>query len=230
MKQIISFLENLQRNNTTEWFHAHRTEYDEARQRFNDFALKLMAEVSHFDTSTAGLDLKDCTYRINRDIRFSADKSPYKTHFGVFICPGGKKSGKSGYYFQLAPGEGVYPDGCMLAVGNYCFDKKVVDVVREDIDEEGEKFDAMIKVAKEDDFFLDYEGALKRVPRGYDPNHPYADYLRLKAYCLVKPLSLKLVYGDDFNGDDLLTTVVSLFRKNKPFSDYINKVVEFTQE
>ena len=104
MKKVIAFLRTLRENNNTEWFHAHRREYEEAKDSFSQFARRLIEETGRFDESVAGLELKDCTYRINRDIRFSADKSPYKTHFGVFIAPGGKKSGRAGYYFHLSVG------------------------------------------------------------------------------------------------------------------------------
>lgn len=225
MKGVIDFLHNLQQNNNTQWFHAHRAEYEAARDRFNAFALRLLAELAEMDKSLAGLELKDCTYRINRDIRFSADKSPYKTHFCLFAAPGGKKSGKAGYYFHLSVGGDGYPDANMLALGNYCYDKRVVEIVREDLEDEGEKFDALVRCGAEDGLMLDFENALKKVPKPF-ADSPYKDYARLKAYCLQRAIDPSQVTDPDA----LIAYLMAIFRKNKPFIDYINKVVDYTME
>ena len=228
MKRVLAFLRELRENNNTVWFHAHRAEYEEVRSYFNDFAVRLIAKVQEFDASVAGLELKDCTYRINRDIRFSSDKSPYKTHMGVFICPGGKKSGKAGYYIHVSPegeGGGGYPDGCMLAIGNYCYDKKVVEIVREDIEDDGAFFDGMIQNAKQKGYQLDCEDSLKRVPRGFNADSPYAEYLKLKSYCLSKRVSEEFVCAES-----LMENVVEEFRSQKSFNDYLNKVADYVEE
>ena len=98
---IIRFLNELRANNNKNWFDANRKWYEDVKSDFFEFSKKLIIEVSKFDSRINNLDIKDCTYRINRDIRFSNDKSPYKTHFGTFICPKGKKSGFGGYYFHI---------------------------------------------------------------------------------------------------------------------------------
>lgn len=225
MKKVVEFLRQLQQNNCSEWFHAHKGEYEEVKRYFNDFALELIAGAGEFDESVRGLELKDCTYRINRDIRFSADKSPYKTHMGVFIAPGGKKSGKAGYYFHLSVGGDGYPDACMVAVGHYCYDKKVVEIVREDLMDEPERFESYVQTGAKDGFELDYEGALKKVPKEFlDCKFP--EYTRLKCYCLMKPMTLK----DVSNRDELLNNLLVLFERNKPFIDYLNQVIEYVEE
>ncbi len=91
MKAIVTFLRELQANNNREWFLANKERYAALQAHFNHFVDDLIHEISRFDSSVTGLTAKDCTYRIYRDVRFSADKSPYKTHMGAFICPGGKK-------------------------------------------------------------------------------------------------------------------------------------------
>lgn len=224
MEKIIAFLRELQKNNNTEWFHAHKSEYEKVKEQFDRFALQLIAGVAEFDKSTIGLELKDCTYRINRDIRFSADKSPYKTHMGVFIAPGGKKSGHAGYYFHLSVGGEGYPDQNMLAVGHYCYDKKVVEIVREDIIDDGKKFDHYIKTASKDGFQLDYDNSLKKIAKEY-VDFPYKDYLRLKAYCLDKPLDESFICDDS-----LLENVLKIFKHNQPFVAYLNQVIDYTKE
>ena len=96
MKTVIEFLDDLARNNDRDWFEAHRDRYVEAKRRFDEFAERYLAAVATFDPSVAGLALKDATYRIYRDTRFSADKSPYKTYMGVFACPRGKSRAMRG--------------------------------------------------------------------------------------------------------------------------------------
>ena len=104
MQSVIRFLDELSHNNNREWFAAHKAQYLEARAIFHGFCRQLLTQVAEYTPHTAQLDIKDITYRIHRDIRFSQDKSPYKNHMGVFICPFGKKSGYSGYYFHLQGG------------------------------------------------------------------------------------------------------------------------------
>lgn len=225
MKQIVAFLRELQKNNHIEWFHAHRKEYEEARDRFQLFAQRLIDGVGEFDESVRGLELKDCTYRINRDIRFSADKSPYKTHFGVFIAPGGKKSGRAGYYFHLSVGGDGYPDANMVAIGHYCYDKKVVEIVREDLMDDGGRFDALVRTGAKDGLRIEMEDMLKKVPKEY-AQCAYPDYIRLKNYCLSRWLDSSSV--DD--AESLLNYLLDVFRRNKSFIDYLNQVIDYTRE
>ncbi|MCM1347682.1 MAG: DUF2461 domain-containing protein, partial [Bacteroides sp.] len=150
MRNIITFLHDLQCNNNREWFNTHKSEYLAVQAAFNSFVEELIKEISRFDPEVEGLTAKDCTYRIYRDTRFSSDKSPYKTHLGAFVCRGGKKSGYSGYYFQIAAGKKSNPlelsfmngddeqadswmDMHFLASGDYCCDPKVLQIIREDI-------------------------------------------------------------------------------------------------
>lgn len=225
MKEVIAFLHQLHQNNNTQWFHAHREAYELARDRFNQFALRLLSELGKMDESLAGLELKDCTYRINRDIRFSSDKSPYKSHFCIFVAPGGKKSGKAGYYFHLSVGGDDYPNANMLAIGHYCYDKKVVEIVREDLLDDPTLFDGFVKQAEENGLSLDFENALKKVPKEFAES-PYKDYARLKAYCLQRFMDPSEVTDEE----RLLAYLLDVFKKNRPFVDYLNKVIDYTME
>lgn len=225
MKKIIDFLRDLQDNNTKEWFNANKDRYLEVQEKWNNFCLELISEVGKFDPSVANLTLKDCTYRIYRDTRFSNDKSPYKTHLGVFICPGGKKSMHAGYYFHIGTGIGSgYPHAHMLACGNYCYEKRLVEMLREDISFEWETFRDEVLGAADPSFKVDMGGALKKVPKGYPADAPYADWVRLKSYSLFTNVD------DDFIlQPDLAKRVAQLFETTKPFNDFINRAVDFTE-
>ena len=150
----------------------------------------------------------DCTYRIYRDTRFSKDKTPYKTHFGVFLAPGGKKSMHAGYYFHVGTGGGnSYPEAHMLASGNYCYDSKTVKVLREDISDGWEEFSKNVLQEADRSFFVDMDGALKKVPKEYPTDAPYADFMRLKSYCLMRYVDDKFI-----TSPDLVKRVAELFR------------------
>lgn len=224
MKEIITFLQELQQNNNREWFVANKPRYTALQTRFNAFVDELISEISRFDDSITGLTAKDCTYRIYRDVRFSADKSPYKTHMGAFICPGGKKSGYSGYYFHIATGGEGYPYGHMLATGDYCCDARALQIIREDIVGGEGDFDAIVRSVAPT-FTLDYEGALKRNPRGFEHETLYTEYLRLKAYCLLHTPST-----DFMCAPDLARRAAELYRQTQPFLYYINRAIQYAKE
>ena len=223
MKTVLQFLRDLAQHNDRAWFNEHKERYLAVQQRWNEFCESLIGEIGAFDPDIACLTLRDCTYRIYRDTRFSPDKSPYKTHFGVFLAPGGKKSMHAGYYFHVGTGESnEYPQGHMLAAGNYCYEPKAIQILREDISDGWESFQNEVLAVADPRFVVDQEGALKRVPKGYAPDAPYADWMRLKSYCLVMNVD------DDFiTQPDLAKRVADLFRTTKPFNDYINRAVDF---
>ena len=223
MKEIISFLRDLSQNNNREWFMANKARYTAVAERFNVIVDELIREIARYDASVTGLTAKDCTYRIYRDVRFSADKSPYKTHMGAFICRGGKKSGYSGYYFHIGTGGEGYPAAHMLAAGDYCCDPKVLQVLREDIVGGGGDFDAIVQDARPT-FDLDRECALKRNPKGFEQETQYTEYLRLKAFCLVHTPSNDFMYADG-----LAQRTAALFELSKPFLDYINRAIEYVK-
>ena len=224
MKEVIDFLKDLQCNNNREWFVANKPRYVAATHRFNAIVDELIQEIARYDSTVTGLTAKDCTYRIYRDVRFSADKSPYKTHMGAFICRGGKKSGYSGYYFHIGTGGDGYPYGHMLATGDYCCDSKVLQVLREDIVGGGGDFDRIVR-SVEPTFVLDREGALKRNPKGFEQEMKYVEYLRLKSFCLLHTPTDAFVCADN-----LAARVAELFRATQPFLHYINRAIAYVRE
>ena len=226
MEQIIDFLRRLAANNNREWFQAHKNEYKECKGIFDRHVEQVIEGIRSFDASIGTLTPGECTYRIYRDTRFSADKTPYKTHMGAFVAPGGKKSGFSGYYFQTGPEEEGYDAGCFIATGNYYAEPPVLRILREDIDidEEGE-FEGAISGAAGSGFSLDRENELKRVPKGYDASHPRADLLRLRNFCLTKQASPAYFMKPDWKN-----RLVTDFKATKPFLDLINRAITYSRE
>ena len=226
MKEIIDFLRDLSCNNNKEWFNANKLRYQQVLSLWQDFCGELIKKVGQYDPDIARLTVKDCTYRIYRDTRFSADKSPYKTHFGVFLSKGGKKSMHAGYYFHVGTGMGeAYPNCPMIASGNYCFEPRVIKMLREDISFDWEVFKADVLDVADPSFKVDMDGALKRVPKEYPADAPYADFMRLKSFSLVTYLD------DDFIlQPDLVSRVAELLKTVKPFNDFINRAVDFQED
>jgi uncharacterized protein (TIGR02453 family) len=169
--KTLQFLADLKENNTREWFDANRKYYQEARDDFNAFAQALLSGVEKLDPAIAAAQLavKNCVFRINRDVRFSNDKSPYKTNFGAFFTPGGKNGGRAGYYLHLE--EGV----CFLAGGMYMPEAQTLKMVRQEIDYNLDVFKKILGDKEFKKYFphgLDNDSVLKKAPQGYDPGHP----------------------------------------------------------
>lgn len=227
MDSIIRFLRDLRDNNNRSWFMAHKDEYLRCQQRFETLTARLIEGVAAFDDTVRGLQPKDCTYRIYRDVRFSADKSPYKPHMGCYICPGGKKSGYVGYYFHIGTGGADadgYPTAHLLAVGDYCYEPKVLQILREDIAGGDGDFDDIVHNQCSPLFWLDQTDALRRNPKGFPPDAPYPEYLRLKTFCLC--------YEPDdafITSPDVADRVVALFRTTLPFTRYINRAIDYSR-
>lgn len=226
MERILSFLRKLERNNNKAWFDSHKKLYVEAAAVFNSLVDRFIAGVASFDPTIKGLGVKDCTYRIYKDMRFSKDKLPYKTHFGAFIARGGKKSGFSGYYFHIGTGSGdTYPCNHILASGNYYTEPRVLKILREDIVSGGGDFDDIIRNKADVRMTLDRDSALKKVPNGFPADSPYADYLKLRNFCL------SCNFDDAFLlAPDMPESVLEIFRSTKPFLDYVNRAIEFSRD
>ena len=221
MDTILSYLRQLEANNNKPWFDEHKNEYQQARSRFNAIVEKLIEGITSFDPSVKGVGIKESTYRIHKDMRFSKDGLPYKTHFGAFICREGKKSGYSGYYFHIGTGSGEeYPCRSFLAAGNYYMEPKVLKIVREDIELGGGDFDRIIK-ALHPSLSLDQDQKLKRAPLGFDADGPYIEYVKLKNFCLSGTY-------DDANLD--IDNVLNVFRSAKPCLVYVNRAIEYSRE
>lgn len=221
METILSFLRQLENNNNKLWFDSHKNEYLSAKAHFNALVERLLYGISSFDPSIKGVGVNDCTYRIYKDMRFAKDGLPYKTHFGAFIVRGGRKSGYSGYYFHIGTGSGEdYPARSFIAAGNYYTERKVLKILREDIELGGGDFDRIIKDLHPS-LSLDQDQKLKRMPIGYSAETPYAEYIKLKNFCLSAPI-------DDSDLD--LDETMEVFKSAKPFLDYINRAIEYYRE
>ena len=219
MEQILEFLDNIMRNNNRPWFQDHKNEYQKAQAHFNAIAEQIISGVQKFDDNCKGLTLKDCTYRFYRDTRFSPDKRPYKTHFGVFVCPEGKKSMLGGYYFHVQAKESEYLSGDMLCTGMYMPDTAMLRTIRDEIMFNGDPLAESIDKAK--GFHLDTEHAMKRVPNGYPKDHRHAELFKQRDWLLMQSLDEQRLFDPH-----LVDWVLSEFEKTKDFCQWLNKTVK----
>ncbi|HEX8517433.1 MAG TPA: DUF2461 domain-containing protein, partial [Bacteroidia bacterium] len=133
-RSTLEFLAKLKKNNTKDWFDKNRKEYDSAKENYKEFLAELILNISKFDPAVKSLEPKDCMFRINRDIRFSNDKTPYKTNIGASIAPGGKKSDSAGYYIHIQPG------ASFLAGGVWHPEPPQLNAIRQEIDYNMDEF------------------------------------------------------------------------------------------
>lgn len=219
MEQIrqstLDFLVDLKRHNDREWFNANRKRYDDAKLNFETFVQAVIDRITEFDPVLRGLEAKTCTYRINRDIRFTNDKTIYKTHLGAFIVKGGKRNGDryAGYYVHVEPG-----NNSMIAGGAYIPPMPWLTAIRERIDEQGEQFIKIISNRELRDFFGEIEGEkLKSAPKGYSRDHKHIDYLKLKSYLISR-----IITDKEISGKGCLELIVKGCKIMKPLNDFLN--------
>lgn len=217
--QTLRFLSLLKKNNNKPWFDSHRTQYEAARIDFSNFIQLVIDAVQKSDTTITGLTAKDCQFRINRDVRFSKDKRPYKENFGAFICRGGKKSIYAGYYFHLAPGNSFMGGGLWQP------EPENLKKVRQEIDYNWEEFQSILKNKNFKKIYGDlYKGSdvsLSRMPKGYEENNPAIDYLKLKGLIA----ETKIADGDLIKST-LHKKTVAAFEALQPLLNFINRSLD----
>ena len=216
LKPTLDFLAKLNKNNNRDWFNAHRADYERAREAFEIFVDALIREHGKIE-DLKGVAAKDCIFRIYRDVRFSKDKSPYKTHMAAAITPGGKQSGKLGYYLHVGPDNQSF-----IAGGLHMPDSKQLGKFRQAIARDASKFKKVL--AHKD--FVKYLGTvggdkLKTAPAGFARDHPDIEWLKLKQVLAGHQVPDKQVLAPSY-----VAYTVQVFKALKPFLDYLNSVLE----
>ena len=198
-QEILSYLKELAANNNRPWFQENKPRYEVLRQAFIDEVQQLINRIALFDSEIAGLEAKNCLFRIYRDIRFSPDKTPYKRHFSAYIARGGRSSEWGGYYFHLEPGN------CHLAGGIWCPSPKLLKRLRQDI------YDHIDEFAE----------TLKRMPAGFPTDFPYEEVLRHKDFCVSTTLPDEFFFAEDW-----VEQTAKLLEKLLPFNRFLNYTLE----
>jgi uncharacterized protein (TIGR02453 family) len=216
MKRILAFLSDLTDHNDRDWMTANKKYYQEAKKAFEEQVNELIEGISGFDEELVGLAPKDCIFRINRDIRFSKDKSPYKTNFGAAMTPGGKKNPLPTYYIHVQPGNSF------LAGGMYMPQPAELAKIRQEIDYNAGE---LKKIVEDSDFQKTWGQLtgeeLKTAPKGYPKDHPNIDLIRKKSFIVVKNLSNEELLTDQFTQE-----AIRMFKILYPFNQYLSVAVK----
>lgn len=217
-QNLIQFLYNLRDNNNREWFHNNNETYQIVKKEFEQFIALVIMEISQFDSSIQNVNPKDCIFRINRDIRFSNNKSPYKTNFGGFIVPGGRNAGYAGYYVHIEP------ENCFLAGGIYMPPADRLKAVRTEIYENTDVFKKIIHDKTFVKYFgeLSVEDKLKQPPKGFPKDFSDIDLLKYKHYTVAKNISEDLIVSKQY-----IKETIDTFKVLCPFNQFINEAINY---
>ncbi|MEN8225066.1 MAG: DUF2461 domain-containing protein [Bacteroidota bacterium] len=215
MKNVLTFLEDLQKNNDREWFHSHKSRYLEAKSEFEGFITILLPRLAEIDKELSGLEPKQCIFRIFRDVRFSKDKSPYKTNMGAAMTRGGRKSPYATYYFHIEPDNSFAGGGIWMPAA------PVLKAMRQEVYYNAEEFKGIIGSASFRKYFSGLDGAkLKRPPRDFNVDFPDIELLKYKSY-----ITGSMIDDDSLTSGELLEKLLDVYRALYPFNSFINRAL-----
>ncbi len=208
-KQTIKFLKDLKKNNNRPWFNDHKDKYLEAKENIED----ILSEVKKDLEKTDHLE-KMKMFRIYRDVRFSKDKSPYKTNFGASFSRASAAL-RGGYYLHIEP------ENTFIGGGFWKPNSGDLKRIRKEMEFDAEPLRKIIAASSFQKYFGELEGdEVKTAPRGFDPDHPNIDLIRKKQYLVMRKIDDKTVLQPSFPGE-----VVKTFEAMRPFFDYMSLVL-----
>ena len=213
----LKFLKDLQKNNNKPWFDANRKKYEQVKEDFLLLIEKIIPDIAAFDAPIALLKAKECTFRINRDVRFSKDKSPYKNNIAGYFNRNGKKSNGAGYYLHIEPGKSFAAGGMWMP------EPKDLAKIRQEIDYSFDDWKKIINNASFKKIFTEgIKGdTLVRPPKGYEETNPAIAFLKLKSFVVTKPFTDTEIQSKTFVKD-----VAATFKVMKPLLDFLNAAIE----
>ena len=217
-KDTLQFLEDLKANNNRDWFLDNKKRYETVKKDYHQLVASLLDAMKPLDPALEMLEVKNCTFRINRDVRFSKDKSPYKTNLGIWLSTGAKNAEASGYYLHIENGS------CFVGGGLYCPQPDQLQKIRKEIHF---FYDDLQEIINDPSFQSTYQNlnrdensTLKNPPKGYDKEDPAVEFLKLKSFTATQKFDSKLVTQKDF-----VDTIVKKMIVLKPFNDFINRAL-----
>ena len=214
LQLTLDYLEDLRFNNNKTWFDENRKRYDQARANVEALITDILQHFAPVE-NVGKTNAKDCMFRINRDVRFSKDKTPYKLNMGALIGSGGRKTNERSYYLNIEPGNSF------IAGGVYSPMPEHLKAIREAIAaNNGKKLKAILNKPDFKKYFGTMEGeALKTPPKGYTADHPAIDLLKQKQFLAMHKLDDADVLKDDFTAH-----FINVCQALKPFEKYFNDI------
>jgi len=218
-KEALKFLNDLIANNNTEWMHANKKRYENYKKDYHNFIGSILTEMKKFDKSLESLEVKNCTFRINRDIRFSKDKSPYKTNMGVWMSQDRTQKNAPGYYIHYEPGN------CFVAGGVWCPETNELKKIRKEIEFFYDDLEGIVsnKNFKKEFGQLDRSenNVLKKAPKDFEANHPAIEFLKLKSFTTSVKINESVFTEADFS-KKIAAKLILL----KPLNDFLKRGLE----
>jgi uncharacterized protein (TIGR02453 family) len=213
----LKFLKDLQKNNNRPWFEGHRNQYDIARADFIATVEQVIKSIATFDKPIGNLEAKQCLFRINRDVRFSKNKDPYKNNMSAYFNKDGKKGAGAGYYLHVEPGKSFVAGGIWMP------EPPVLAAIRQEIDYNLKEWNELVTGKSFKKMFTEgIKGeTLTRPPKGYDENNPAIEFLKMKSFIMSRPFTDKEVQSKGFVKD-----VAKTFQAMKPVIDFLNVSLE----
>lgn len=214
---ILNYLNELNQNNNRDWYHAHKAEYQAANAEFEALLQALIFRIGEFDPSVLHNEPGALTFKLNRDTRFSHDKSPYNPAFRAHISAMGKLPIPVGYYLMIKPGNHSFLGGGLFA--DMFRDATVL--VRDFLAAHGPEWEQIVSAPDFKKHFTVQGTALKNVPAGYDKGHPQAEFIKFKSWYLE--YSIQDAELED--AEQFVDRAAELFGLMKPFNDYLNRAL-----
>jgi len=214
----VKFLKDLKKNNNKPWFEKNKQVYLDAKEDIELFVEQVIEGFGKIDADINPLHPKDCTYRIYRDVRFSSDKTPYKTNMGAYLNKGGKKSPTAGYYMHVEPGRSMAGGGLWMPMA------PELSKVRQEIDYNYAEWSKIIGDRTFKKVFpdgLDQEEKLSRPPKGYDDENPAIEFLKLKSFIVTRTFTDAEVQAKSF-----LKEIIKTFTAMDVFVHFLNRALE----
>lgn len=215
---ILKYLDNLQKNNNKPWFEKNRAVYEEVKSDFLSMVEKLIPAIAAFDPTIADQLAKNCTFRINRDVRFSKDKRPYKNNMAAYFNKAGKKGNGAGYYLHIEPGKSF------AAAGIWMPEPGDLAKIRQEIDynlEDWKKILSQSSFKKNFEKGLDMAETLSRPPKGYTDDNPALLFLKLKSFVIRHPIKDSEVIDKSF-----VKNVAKVFQTAYPLVGFLNTAID----
>ncbi len=215
-KSILDFLVNLNQHNNREWFQQNKAWYEEAKRKVEHFVdTKIIPQLAFDNPKLEAVTAKQCMFRIYRDIRFSKNKLPYKTAWGVFIGPEGRKS-PAGYYLHIEPGKSFAGGGA------YRPEVPVLKAIRNEIYFHPGILKELTTKPEFVRLFGNIKGEkLKRPPKGFPADFAEVDLLKLKDFTVIHSMPDSIILSNDFDKQ-----VIEIFRQMKELNDFIYRAIE----
>ena len=218
-KEALKFLEDLAANNNTDWMHANKKRYENYKKDYHHFIASILAEMKPLDKSLEPLEIKNCTFRINRDIRFSKDKSPYKTNMGVWLTQNKFRKNSPGYYIHFEKGNSF------IAGGVWCPEADELKKIRKEIAFFYDDLETIINDVKFKSSFKeltrDEVNTLKKAPKDFESNHPAIEFLKLKSFTASEKIDDSLFTNKDYS--KIISQKLIIL---KPLNDFLNRALE----